>query len=169
MDTPAETCFACGGVFPNCDGPTHRYMASTPGCWANYTAILAREYSDAAYFAAHQFTVDAYAVQHPGGKDAQSIQSVTTHLIRLCLMLENGFDGARANEHMMSARKKAQPFMWLAPPSAGYAMTAADLIEVDSAQSHCKTARDWARSVWATWEAHHEIVRGWIASWHNGF
>ncbi len=134
-------------------------MASTPGCWAGYTAILAREYSDPAYFAAHQFTVDAYAVQHPGGKDAQSVQSVTTHLIRLCLMLEHDLIGPRANQQMLRARENAQPFTWLSPPDSDYAMTAVDLLHVETAESHCQKAREWAECAWGAWRPHHEAVR----------
>jgi len=59
-------CFGCGGLFPDVSGPTHRYMEATPGCWAAYGEVLARQYVDAGYATAGQMTVDAYAVQHPG-------------------------------------------------------------------------------------------------------
>ena len=63
-------------------------MESSPSCWAAYGEVLAREYNDPAFMAAHRLTVDAYAVQHPGRPSPQSIQSVALHLISLCLVLE---------------------------------------------------------------------------------
>jgi len=52
--------------------------------------VLAREYSEPAYFGVHQLTVDTYAVQHPGVAERRSIQSVALHLITLSLMVERG-------------------------------------------------------------------------------
>lgn len=140
----------------------HRYMLSSAGCWASYTAILAREYSDPEYFEVHQFTVDAYAVQHPGGKDAQSLQSVTTHLIRLCLQLEHGVTGKPANGMMMRAREACAPFIWLDPPACTGQITASDLIDVGSADEHQQRVRAWAHSAWEAWAPHHGRVRQWI-------
>ena len=99
IDSGIKTCkcFSCGGLFPGIEGPVHRYMKSSPGCWSAYGQILAREYSNALYFEVHRLTVDAYAVQHPGSTDRQSIQSVGLHLIRLCLFLEHGLTAENAN------------------------------------------------------------------------
>ena len=44
--------------------------------------------------AAHQLTVDAYAIQHPGKPSAQSIQSVCVHLISLYASLEREIGSA---------------------------------------------------------------------------
>lgn len=41
-----KKCFSCGGLYPNVDGPVHKYMDSSPGCWAIYGEVLAKEYSD---------------------------------------------------------------------------------------------------------------------------
>src|SRR5678816_4348633 len=57
-------CIGCGGLVPQMDGPTHRYMDSSPGCWHVYGEVLAREYGDQAFRVAHRLTVDSYAVQH---------------------------------------------------------------------------------------------------------
>ncbi|MDZ7628938.1 MAG: DUF5946 family protein [Parvularculaceae bacterium] len=37
----------------------------------------------------HRLSVDAYAVQHPGGASRQAIQSVGLHLARLYIQLEH--------------------------------------------------------------------------------
>lgn len=83
-----DPCRGCGALVPDTEGPTHRYLGASPGCWAVYGEILEKEYSDYRYWRAHRFTVDAYAVQHPGESSPPAIQSVAVHLISLYLMLE---------------------------------------------------------------------------------
>ena len=157
-----STCFSCGGVFPDIEGPTHRYMTSSPGCWSVYGEILAREYSDATYFEVHRLTVDTYAVQHPGSIDRQSIQSVGVHLIRLCLFLENGLTAENANAAMLEAGKHKHSFTWLEPPSSLGSITSADVAMAKSVTEHKTMIREWAQSSWKAWSAHHEIIRSWL-------
>ncbi len=160
MDT--SKCFSCGGVFPDIDGPVHRYMSSSPGCWSVYGEVLAHEYSDPAYFKVHRLTVDAYAVQHPGSTDRQSIQSVGVHLIRLCLFLEYGLTADKANNAVLEAGKKKYSFIFLEPPQSMGAMTAADVIRANSVEEHKAVVRDWARSAWEAWSMHHNTIRKWL-------
>ncbi|XOV80998.1 MAG: DUF5946 family protein [Aestuariibacter sp.] len=155
-------CFSCGGAFPNIDGPVHRYMHASPGCWAVYGEVLAREYSDRAYFDIHRLTVDAYAVQHPGSTDRQSIQSVGVHLIRLCLFLEHGLTANNANDAMLRAGKKKHTFTFLEPPESFGAITAADVHGAKSVEEHKAIVRDWAHSVWEAWSVHHNTIRKWL-------
>lgn len=68
-------CFACGAKSLNLEGEYHKYMLSSPGCWAMFCDIMAKEFSDEQYWKAHQFTVDAYALQHVGKKEEKSAQS----------------------------------------------------------------------------------------------
>ena len=85
-------CPGCRLLLPEGEGATHPYIGSSPACWALFGDILAREYSDPAYFRRHQLTVDTYAVQHPGRPERRSVQSVALHLVTLCLILEDGAD-----------------------------------------------------------------------------
>ena len=39
-------CIRRGGLLPQMEGPTHRYMESSPGCWYAHGEVLSREYSD---------------------------------------------------------------------------------------------------------------------------
>ncbi len=48
-------CPVCGGRFPDIDGPTHRYLLSSPGCWGAYGTVRAHQAAD----------YDAFAAQHP--------------------------------------------------------------------------------------------------------
>lgn len=158
-------CFACRGLFPNIEGPVHRYMDSIPGCWAAFGEVLAREYSDATYFSVHRLTVDSYAVQHPGKSTSrQCIQSVGVHLVRLCLFLEQELSAENANDAMLEAAKHKQRFVWLEPPDSLGKITVADVVKETTAKGHKTLVNEWARCVWDAWSPHHNTVRSWAKS-----
>jgi hypothetical protein len=96
-------------------------MESSPACWAKYGDLLAREYENPEYMAAHRLTVDAYAVQHPGRPSAQSIQSVAVHLISLHAVLELSLNQREATALLKVCADKGR-FEWLAPPTSMYRM-----------------------------------------------
>ena len=154
-------CFSCGGEYPDIEGPTHRYMKSSPGCWAIYGEVLAREYENPKLMEVHRLSVDAYAVQHPGGKDRQSIQSVGVHLIRLCLFLEYNLAPEKTNDAMLKAAKHKHNYIWLKPPESLGSITVADVHKAKKADKHKKILRAWAMETWNAWSAYHDIVRTW--------
>jgi Family of unknown function (DUF5946) len=155
-------CPGCGGLFEERDGPIHRYMLSSPGCWAVYGEVLAREYSDPAYGRVHRLSVDAYAVQHPGIPSPQSIQSVAVHLIRLCLLLDKGVDLQRANDVIKAAAESGQNYVWLTPPASLGEITVADVYQAQDPDEHEQRVRRWASSAWIAWSGHHATVRSWL-------
>jgi len=157
-------CVGCGGLFPDVEGSTHRYMESSPGCWLMYGEVLAREYSDPAYGEVNRLSVDAYAVQHPGQPSPQSIQSVALHLIRLCLLLERGLEIERANEAMIKAVEARSKFIWLTPPTKRGILTVADVHRAGNAQEHLRLVREWAESAWTAWSPHYAQIRAWLPS-----
>ena len=129
---------------------------------------MAREYSDPVYFEVHRLTVDAYAIQHPGSTDRQSIQSVGAHLVRLCLFLEHGLTAEGANDAMLEAGKNKRSFIFLDPPKSFGSITAADVNPAGSAEEHKVIVRDWAQNAWEAWSMHHDIVREWLPKkWHR--
>jgi hypothetical protein len=158
---PLKRCMWCQGAFPDEDGPVHAYMESTPGCWAAYGRVLAREYQDQRFFQVHRLTVDAYAVQHPGSPSRQSIQSIGVHLVRLCLFLEHRLTPERANSAMLSAAKRKSQYVWLEPPASLGPLTVADIEAASSVEAHTKMVRDWAAQMWQAWSSHHSTVRAW--------
>lgn len=161
--SPDIACFACGGRFRAIDGPVHRYMDSTPGCWAAYGIVLAREYESPAYFEVHRLGVDAYAVQHPGKPSSpQAIHSVGVHLIRLQQFLERGLAAGKANDAMLAAARFKHEFVWLEPPQR-YDVTVADVVAATSVETHLQAVRDWADAAWRAWSPHHETIRRWAA------
>lgn len=155
-------CLGCGAEFPERDGPTHRYMASSPACWAAYGEVLAREYSDPAYFQVHRLSVDAYAVQHPGKPSPQTIQSIAVHLVRLCLLLERSLPMERANDAMLKASEREENYVWLTPPANLGSVTVADVVDAVDVNAHMAAVRRWAESAWQAWSPHHVTVRSWL-------
>lgn len=155
-------CIGCGGLVPDVEGPTHRYLESSPGCWRVYGEVLAREYSDAALQPIHRLTVDSYAVQHPGRPNPQSIQSVCVHLLSLCLTVERGLEPAYATRVMGAAVRPKGRFVWLDPPASLGAITVVEVAAAQTMEAHAETVRAWARSAWAAWTAHHDRVRAWL-------
>lgn len=159
----AKPCPWCKAMFPDISGPTHRYLESSPGCWAAYGDVLAREYSDRAYFSSHRLTVDAYSAQHPGQPSPQSIQSTAVHLVSLCLVLECGVDQLAATRLLNSLTESKGDFQWLEPPSELGSLTVKDVLATTSAKDHINAVDEWARAVWHAWREHHMIVREWGA------
>ena len=163
MGKGMRPCFGCGAVVPDVDGPTHRYIGASPGCWRLYGEVLGREYADYSRFAlVHRLTVDAYAAQHPGTPSPQSTGSVGVHLVRLHLELECNLPHDRANEAMLdiSSRLK-RDFVWLDPPASLGDVTVLDVLGARDPEEHAERVRRWAASVWEAWAPHHETVRRW--------
>ena len=159
---PLVPCFGCGGLFPDIEGPTHFYAESSPGCWAAYGEVLAREYSYPAYGRLHRLTVDTYAVQHPGRPGPQAIQSVAGHLISLYLILEQDHtmdQGARALGLVTQTKGR---YSWLDPPSSRGSVTVADVQRAQCVEEHLAWVRQWAESAWQAWASHHTVVRMWV-------
>lgn len=163
LDAVAPRCPGCGARFPaNVDGPTHAYMISSPGCWAAFTALVAREFDQAAYGSLHRHTVDAYAAQHPDHDDRRARQSVAVHLIGLCHWLEHGMP-ARVLTPITQALT-AEPRDWpLLEPPAAYPITAVDVLAAATAEQHLRLVREWAEATWRAWSAHHDLIRAWAA------
>ena len=157
-----SACCGCGALLPSMDGPTHRYMSSSPACWAAYGEILSREYSNRRLTAVHRLSVDTYAVQHPGDRSPQCVQSVAVHLCRLCVVLEAKYPVERANAVMLQVKRFEHSFFYLEPPSRRGAITAADVVVAGSIVEHITKVQQWALSAWEAWSAHHETIRRWL-------
>jgi hypothetical protein len=161
-DIAKVRCIGCGGLVPQIDGPTHRYVESSPGCWQLFGEVLSREYSDLEFAALHRLTVDSYAVQHPGHPSPQAIQSVCVHLISLCLVVERGADPRYATRVMAAAVRRKDRFVWLTPPPSPGGITVVDVAAVSTVAAHLQMVRAWAESAWSAWAGHHQMVRSWV-------
>lgn len=160
-------CPGCGALFADGDGPTHAYIGASPGCWALFGEILAKEYGEYRYPDVHRLTVDTYAVQHPGAPSPQSIQSVAVHLISLHLVLEKGLNTQRATKALQRAVAESKHFVWLTPPPSTGNMTIQDVAKAQTLAEHVDLVERWARTVWRAWSDHHATVRRWAALAHS--
>lgn len=165
LDTVAPACPGCGARVPApARAPTHDYIESSPGCWALFNELLARELSDASYGAVHRHTVDVYAVQHPGAGDRRQRQSVALHLIGLCQWLEHGMAQDRLTTVTQRLASEDRAWPALEPRPAAYQMTVADVHRARTGEEHRALVRRWAESTWDAWSAHHPQVRAWAAA-----
>lgn len=156
-----SACPGCGVVLAPHDGPMHRYLDSSPACWALYGEVLAREYADPAFFALHRLTVDPYAVQHPGRPSPQTVQSAALHLISLHVVLERGVSFDEAARLLPRAARDKSTYVWLEPPRTRGELTVAHVHAAQGVVDHLRRVRQWAECVWYAWADHHAQVRAW--------
>lgn len=161
LDAVAPRCPGCGIRVPApANGPTHEYIESSPGCWALFNELLAREFGDPSYGRVHRHTVDVYAVQHPGTNGRRQRQSVALHLIGLCHWLERDLEQDRLNAITQRLASEDRAWPWLEPP-AGYDVTVGDVHRARTGAEHGTLVRHWAQATWDAWAAHQPQVREW--------
>ena len=155
-------CFGCGAKALNIDGENHKYMLSSPGCWAMFCEVLDREFSDLIYWRAHQYTVDAYAVQHVGKKeDKRALNSVNIHLAALYGIFEGGWslaDAPKLRSLFSQYYKGKDLLLWLEPPEYFGEITSFDVWDNEEPEAHFQIVENWARSAWEAWSHQHERV-----------
>ena len=152
-------------MLPVSAGPTHRYLPSSPACFAAYGTVLAGAYEDAARRRVYQLAVDAWSVQHPGGPSRVTNQSTALHLMTLHLCLEadaDPADGPALHKRMMARRVS---YDRLEPPAARGDVTVATLVPAQSTDEHVRLVWAWARAAWTAWAPHHDRVRRWVDAW----
>ncbi|MFQ6547096.1 DUF5946 family protein [Aestuariibius sp. 2305UL40-4] len=157
----SDKCVGCGAILPHIDGPTHRYMLSSPACFAQYNRLLAAEYSDLTLMEIHRLTVDAFALQHPGdGVSRQAIQSVGLHLARLGMQLNKLRSPREANDIMLSLGRHKAGLIPLRPPP-WFRMTVSDIARFAGTSDHPNQVRNWASSTREDWAEYHDYIIGW--------
>lgn len=152
----SEACFSCGGHFAAMPGGTiHAYMASTPGCWDAFGAVLAREYQNAVLFGrCHRLTVDAFAIQHPGDPaERRARQSFWIHGASLWMVLRLGRTHGEATAALKALAQGDFP---VPPTAAGFAMTHAEVLAAPEAE-HEERVRAWAEAALAGCAAAHAM------------
>lgn len=158
-------CFSCGAKSLNIQGETHKYMLSSPGCYAMFCEVLEKEYSDWRYAKAHHLTVDSYACQHPGSLgNSKAINSVGIHLVSLFMLLEREMDLVQAAQLKMGFsqyNKQHQIVVALTPPEDLGSITIYDIWCENRAEPHFEKVRSWAQSVWFSWERHQKTIGQW--------
>ena len=159
------SCFSCGAKALNIDGSCHEYMLASPGCYEMFNEVLEREYSDFRYSKAHHFTVDTYAVQHPGELSNQkAINSVGIHLVSLFFLLEKGYEPEKGAEIKMEFAKFNKLNRVITPlerPKTFEGLTIFDIWDNEKPESHYELCESWAKSSWQAWEKNHQMIEKW--------
>jgi Family of unknown function (DUF5946) len=153
---PRQTVCGCGLTAPATGGPTHRYIVSTPECWATYGRVLARQYENyAALGGIHQMTVDAYAVHHPWRQPAKSLVG---HLLSLYITVGLGRDAVAARDVLRRFVESGPMFLHLSPPRDLGPLTVRDVAEARSFDQHITAVNAWAKQLWEAWSDSHELI-----------
>jgi len=159
--TGTKACLGCGALVPDIDGPVHKYVPSSPGCWKTFGEVQVDEAQRFRYTPAHLVVVDAYMAQHPGdGSDRRDRQSVFVHLVGGCAALEHTALPAYTTKLLSRVIRHRQGQFPVLHRSHGpgpltvlHMVGAADLVDYE------RRTREWATSVWNSWNEHHELIR----------
>jgi hypothetical protein len=159
MSEPTHACPGCGLEMPPGGAAYDRKFNASAECWSVFEEVIAAEFQSPALFGqGHQLTVDAYAVQHAGGRHAD--KSVCVHLVGLHLVLEKGIALADVAPRLqrLAGRVKAWPHFDLPDARAGLTVRDVALAGGDFSE-HVRLVRAWAGQVWDAWQPHHGAVR----------
>jgi hypothetical protein len=157
MAVQMTTCPGCGLEMPLSERSYERKFHASAECWSVFEEVLAVEFQNGVLFGQiHQLTVDAYAVQHAGGRHPD--KSVCVHLVGLYLMLERG---VAPMEVPPLLQRLASGTSWphLDPPKARASLTVYDVAVAEAPQTHAMRVRKWAAEVWGIWSPHHHAAR----------
>lgn len=161
-ETPLVACYGCGALVPDVNGPVHRYIGASPGCWAIHGEVLARRYADDRLSDPLLLLGNSYPVQHPGTPSPQAIRSVAIHLMGLYLSLEGKLAGRNMADVLRAAAAGRDRFVWLTPPEVRYPTTILDVRDAGPAEFAAVLQR-MAAETWATWADHQPQIRRWSA------
>jgi uncharacterized protein DUF5946 len=132
------------------------------GCQRLFDEVLTREFGDYRYAKLHRLTVDTYSLQHPE-KYMRSGKSFVAHLTGICAAVE-GDDARAVNQAVQrwlngprAIERPEDP-----PPGQRGVLTIDYLHAAADAEEHARRVREWARSSWVAWSAHHHLARQWI-------
>jgi hypothetical protein len=152
-------CIGCRGVVPVLDGPIHRYMTASPGCWRTYTELMGGGLPPSPYAG---LVVDAYAVTHPGVPGPQSTPSVWIHLATLCFVLERRWPPDQAIRLRRLAADAFRGWPSLERPGHMGEVTAIDVSKAlgsGDGSLAIELTRSWVNAAWMAWADHHAAVR----------
>ena len=150
-------CIGCGRFVPDIEGPTHRYLESSPGCWAAYTALPYGGMAGPAVPPHSAMTVDAYAVQHPGRPGPSSTPSVWIDLAAMHLVLERGWPVDRLIEIRRTVADANDGWPWLTPPASMGGVGAID-VAATAAGDVAAVVRAWVEGAYGAWSGHHGAI-----------
>jgi hypothetical protein len=136
------------------------YFNASPECWMLFTEVIGAEFSSAVLFGqVHQLTVDAYAVQHAGGRHPD--KSVAVHLTGLHLAIERGIPPTSIAPYLQQLASRVRDWPRFEPPSTRWTHTIFDVVMADD---HVAGVREWSGEVWRGWANHHAFIAEFVAA-----
>jgi hypothetical protein len=161
---PKITCVGCGALVPDSDGGTDERNNASAGCFALYSDVSGRHFSDIYYGSIIDFSSDAYSLQHPGTPSPRTIKSNAVHFISLYLQLEKGYNRlAAARAKQQAATDHKDTFTWLEPPASMGLITVVNIHAEQDPVARIELVKHWAATVWAAWHTRHAIIGKWAA------
>jgi hypothetical protein len=146
-----DRCPGCGLVVPG----------GAAGCQAIMDELLARDFSDVAYFRVHRLLVDTYSLQHPD-RYCVSAKSAAAHLTGLCWLIERGGSRAVGSESLRRWLNGPARIEKPALPAHRGKLTIAEARAAATPEAHAEAVERWARSTWDAHAALHARARAWI-------
>jgi hypothetical protein len=155
-DSAESRCPGCGLTMTAGHAlPYLGYFNASDECWSLFTEVIGREFSNAVLFGqVHHLTVEAYAVQHPGGRHRD--KSIDIHLAGLYLMMERDIPPSAVAPYMQKLAERVRDWPHLdAPGPDAWTQT---IFDVAMADDHAAAVREWSAGVWQAWSAQRERV-----------
>lgn len=158
MTPETSICPGCGLEMPVSGQSYDRKFHASAECWSLFEEVLAAEFQNRDLFVqVHQLTVDAYAVQHAGGRHPD--KSVCVHLVGLHLVHERGIAPVAVPRFLQRLASRAS-WPHLDPPGERASLTVCDVARADSPETHALRVREWAAQVWRAWSPRHDVACG---------
>jgi len=143
---------------PRHDGPSDPYGCATPSCWAMFTEILARDYSQYQHLPEHRLVVDAYMVQHPNFATAAGRRSVVIHLTGIYAAVVCHMPFVRIGHMLGEIFPNKEDAPVLAQPLSNGQFNVGDIYVAAGLKDHSKLAWEWGISIWQAWRIHEETL-----------
>lgn len=175
-------CQGCGTFYPPYDGPTHRYIGASAGCWALFTwSVTTGDFGATELLSRSRIPEtpveipgcndslldsllgDAYGVQHHGDESPQAIQSVAVHLLNLYGIIAGRT--TRPGWPIGRALRTRGVFQKLGSPPLGRALTIRHLFPGGGVVIPV-TRTQYVLSVYAAWMSLHGST---VERWYDRF
>ncbi len=164
-----STCPGCGLQLPKNESAVDKYYYNcSPECAQVFDCVLGVEFSNQLLFQEiHQLTVDAYCVQHAGGR--HPAKSVTVHLAglyawnqldiapsKIAVFHQRLVRNYQKEFNLRGGRESGWPLF--EPPKSMVDLGILDVHQTTSPADHADTVRKWCRAIWLSWSDHHDTI-----------
>ena len=146
-----------------CTGCGRAIEGGTASCRAEFDALLARDFSDASFFAVHRLFVDTYALQHPD-EFCRSAKSLAAHLVGIMLILDGDASAASGVAALRDWLDGPRALNKPPVPEERGAMTLDDVRHIDDPAAWREALLRWADATWTAWHDLQPLARQWVAA-----